>query len=233
MKYKAVIFDLYGTLIDNYTRPEYERVLKEMARILNAPADKFSRLWFESFRKRNTGELPTPQANIRCVCAQLNVPVNDTQVEAATRVRLDYSRRTMVPRPGTLETLSRLKSAGIRTALISDCSSETALVWPDTALAPLFDVILLSCVVGIKKPDPRIYRMATEQLGVEPGECLYIGDGSSQELTGALKVGMHPVLLNYPDESADAHTIDREPDWRGPTISSVTEVLDLLDLSPE
>ena len=102
------------------------------------------------------------------------------------------------------------------------------MVWEDTAFAPLFDVTMFSCRVGIKKPDPRIYRMATDQLAVEPEACLYIGDGSSQELTGALQVGMHPVLIRLPEESVDAHFIDREEGWDGPAISSLQEVLNLV-----
>ncbi len=92
----------------------------------------------------------------------------------------------------------------------------------------MFDVTVFSCVAGIKKPDPRIYHIATERLGVDPQDCLYIGDGSSRELTGALEVGMHPVLIHDPDESDDTHFIDREDDWKGPVISSLREVLGLL-----
>jgi len=65
-------------------------------------------------------------------------------------------------------------------------------------------------------------------LGVEPQDCLYIGDGSSRELTGALQVGMHPVIIRVPDESTDTHFVEREENWEGPEISSLQEVLGLL-----
>jgi putative hydrolase of the HAD superfamily len=80
------------------------------------------------------------------------------------------------------------------------------------------------------KPDPRIYYMATEQLGVQPEDCLYVGDGASQELPGAAKVGMNPVLLRVPeDESIDiVYQINTEG-WDGPTVSSLTEVLALVE----
>ncbi len=84
----------------------------------------------------------------------------------------------------------------------------------------------------MKKPDPRIYRIATDQLGVEPETCLYIGDGSSGELTGAAQVGMHPILLNLPENNPDAHQIDKE-DWNGPAISSLSEVLMLVGLTKQ
>ncbi len=227
-KYEAVIFDLFGTLIDNFSRREYESVLAEMASILAVPYDEFTLLWFDSFHQRITGAFPTPKANIEHICQKLGIQVTDAQIKLAGRVRLDYTTRSFKPRPGSVEVLTHLKSEGYKTGLISDCSSEIPTVWGNTALAPLFDVAVFSCIVGIKKPNPRIYQAATDQLAVKPQTCLYIGDGSSQELTGASRVGMHPVLIRLPDESADAHFIDRE-EWDGPAISSLQEVLTLVE----
>ena len=75
------------------------------------------------------------------------------------------------------------------------------------------------------KPDPGIYELACERLGVQPGNCLYIGDGSSRELTGASTVGMDAVLIRVPNDTENG---DRE-DWQGTRISSVEEVLNLVD----
>ena len=228
MKYKAVIFDLFGTLIDNFIRSEYEAVLAEMADILGVPWEKFIRMWFDTFRERNTGQFTTPQANIEFICEELNIKATPRQIEQAARKRLDYTVRSMKPRPGTLEALTALRSMGYRTGLISDCSGEIPIVWSKTQLAPFFDTTVFSCVAGVKKPDPRIYKMATDRLGVVPQECLYIGDGGSNELTGASQVGMYAVLLRDPAEPADAHFIDREEEWDGPVVSSVQEILNLL-----
>jgi putative hydrolase of the HAD superfamily len=227
-KYKTIIFDLFGTLIENFRRTEYEKVLAEMAAILNTPFQDFQRVWLESFPQRVTGAHASQRASIEYICRKLNVPVTETQVEHAFQVRLDYTKRSLVPRAGALETLEKLKKAGYKIGLISDCSGEIPLIWDGTPLAPFFDVTVFSCTAGIKKPDPRIYQMASDRLKVKPQYCLYIGDGSSQELTGALKAGMHPVLINDPEESADAHYIDREEDWAGPSITSLKEVLTLL-----
>lgn len=229
MKYEAVIFDLFGTLVDNFSVREHESVLAEMASVLAVPPDKFIRLWFDTFPQRATGVLPTPEANIEYICQKLGVHVTDANVKFAAQIRFNFTVRSITPRAGSVETLSRLKSRGLKTGLISDCSIETPTVWRNTPFAPLVDVTVFSCLVGIRKPDPRIYQIATEQLGVKPQSCLYIGDGSSHELTGASQVGMHPVLLRIPDkESTDAHQIDRE-EWNSPVISSLPEILTLLE----
>jgi putative hydrolase of the HAD superfamily len=83
-------------------------------------------------------------------------------------------------------------------------------------------------MVSLKKPDPRIYRLACENLGVTPEQVLYVGDGSSNELTGATVVGMHPVQIQDPGETADTHFVDKEQDWTGPVITSLSEVLDIV-----
>ncbi|MCK4274024.1 MAG: HAD family hydrolase [Dehalococcoidales bacterium] len=227
-KYKAVIFDLFGTLIENFSRSEYAAVFGEMAEILSVPPDEFLRSWGEAFDQRATGVFPTTGDAIKYLSLKLNPQVADAQIKQAVRVRLDYTKRSINPREGAIEVLGHLRAAEYSTGLISDCTSEIPHVWESTPFAPLLDVTVFSCVVGIKKPDPRIYHIATERLGVEPQDCLYIGDGSSRELTGALQVGMHPVLISVPDESDDTHFIDREDDWQGPVISSLQEVPGLL-----
>jgi putative hydrolase of the HAD superfamily len=216
-------------LIDNFTRREYESVLAEMASVLAAPHDKFIRYWLDTFIERTTGVHPTHKASIEYICQKLGVRVSKAQIEHAGKVRLDYTTRSIKPRQDSIEVLTRLKSEGYKTGLISDCSGEIPMVWNNTPFAPLFDATVFSCQAGIKKPDPRIYHKATTQLGVEPQNCMYIGDGSSQELTGAIRVGMHPVLIRMPDESVDDHFIDREENWEGPVISSLQEVMLLLE----
>ena len=80
---------------------------------------------------------------------------------------------------------------------------------------------------GMKRRVPQIYQLATNQLGVKPQECLYIGDGSSRELSGAKQAGMNPILIRTLDAPADAYQIEAE-EWNGLTISSLKEVLELV-----
>ena len=196
-----------------------------MAAILHAPADKFSKLWRDSFYLRTNGTHHTHQKSIRYICNELGVKVTEKEVERASALRLDYTIRTLKPRQDAIPTIKKLKTMGYKVALISDCSPETPAAWPMTPFKDVFDVTIFSCIVNVKKPDPRIYRMACDRLGVKPEGCLYVGDGSSHELTGALAVGMHPVQIIDPGETIDTHYVDREENWTGPRISSLKEVL--------
>jgi putative hydrolase of the HAD superfamily len=228
MKYKAIIFDLFGTLVDNFTMSEYSKILEDMSTVLNAPAEGFANLWRGYFTQRVDGTHPTHEDSIRIICRELGVSVTEEQVQRASDIRLDYSILTLQPRPDTIMVLARLREQGLKVGLISDCSPETPKAWPGTAFSPYFDATIFSCAVGTKKPDPRIYQMATNALKVKPEECLYVGDGGSGELSGAQETGMSPVLLRDPDEEYDLTSLEREDDWDGPRIAYLREVLNLV-----
>jgi putative hydrolase of the HAD superfamily len=228
MKYQAVIFDLFGTLIDSFSMPDYLDLVAETARIVDAPGEEFLQWWRETFNDRMTGKLPSIKANIEYVCRELGVHPTAEEIAAAAALHRDMARRYLVPRKYALETIAQLKAAGCKIGLISDCSAEVPPLWSDSAFAPLMEVAVFSCRFGIKKPDPRIYLFACEQLGVRPENCLYIGDGSSRELTGAQGVGMFPVQILVPYELSDTHRVDTE-NWPGPVISSFQEIPALLE----
>ena len=228
MKYKAVIFDLFGTLVDNFNRRDYESVYAEIADILNTPREDFLTLWKSSFNERVTGVQGDQRETFAYICRELHVTVTPEQIERAFIVRMDFCRRTTIPRNGSVEVLTALRKDGYKIGLISDCTGEIPLVWDETPFANFFDLKIFSCTVKIKKPDPRIYQMATDQLRVKPGDCLYVGDGSSNELTGALKMCMHPVRIRDPKEPDEDQFMEREDDWTGPKISYLKEVLDLV-----
>jgi putative hydrolase of the HAD superfamily len=229
MKYQAVIFDLFGTLVPSFSEQEYRRITMQMASMLSMPEEEFWQKWKEAFVERILGTPNNLEAQITDICLKLGRTADREKVRAAAQVRVEYGRAAMVPRPDAVEVLSRLKIKGLKTGLITDCSSEAPMMWNETPIAPFFDVTIFSCLVGMKKPDPRIYRLALERLKIEPGSSLYIGDGSSRELTGASQAGMTAVQLRIPGENdPDVYRVDRE-DWEGKTIASLTEVLSIAD----
>ncbi len=230
MKYRAVIFDLYGTLVDELRYPhrqevKYQRLVSDTAAALALPVDDFRRVWSKTSRQREVGEIRNRKAILAFLCDTLDIDVSDEQLDRAAAIALEYVRRALKPRDGVVETLARLRDEGIKTGLISNCLAETSDLWPSTPFPSLLDASILSCEVGMMKPDPGIYHLACERLEVEPDECLFIGDGGSGELTGATNVGMDAVLIRAPD---DIENGDRE-DWQGARISSVEEVLGLLE----
>jgi len=228
VKYSTVIFDLFGTLVDNFSYQDHELVLTEMAEVLDAPSEPFVKHWVDSFNERATGIFPNPEANIEYVLGRIGIGLEPARIEQAARIRLSFSRQAMVPRHDAVPTLVQLRKTGFKIGLISDCSTEVPHLWEDSPFAALIDVPVFSCSVGLKKPDPRIYILACERLGVKPSECLYIGDGSSQELSGAHQVGMHPVLIRIEgEEDSDPYRIDAE-EWEGVRVSSLAQIISMV-----
>jgi len=225
-KLKAVLFDFFGTLVPNFMLSEHKAVLREMAGAAGAPAEPFVEQWLATFEERATGLFPTARENIHAVCETLKVIPKDHLCTAAVRLRLEFEQRHIAPRATALSTLKAIKARGLKTCVVSDCSPELPQLWNETPFAPLFDATVFSCDVGVRKPNPKIYLEACRRLGVEPAECLFVGDGGSRELTGAVAVGMRAVLLAAPEEqnNADTHRIDGE-EWRGTVIQDLSEVV--------
>ncbi len=230
MSYDAVIFDLFGTLIDDLTHPEfrrieYERVVSETAAALSVPIEDFTRLWLEMGDRRITGALPTTDAALAQICQELGAQREAEQISDAARIRFKHIRRSLKPRHDTIETLAQLKASGYKVGLISDCTAETPTLWPDTPFGAVIEAPVFSYEVGLRKPDPRIYALACKRLLVEPHRCVFVGDGGSKELTGASDAGMRAVLIRAPYD--DDIGGGRE-EWDGAKISSLAEILSLI-----
>ena len=228
-KYKAVIFDLFGTLVDSFTVAEYEATLKHTSLALGVPYDDYRRVWYETAYDRNTGVYPTTRAMLEHICRKLEVPVKGEQLETGRNIRLEFVRKEMTPRTDAVYVLKELRVRGLKIGLISNCSPVTEEVWDETPFTPLFDVTIFSTSAGIRKPDPQIYRLALDGLGVEGEDCIYVGDGDSNELTGAQEMGMYPVMISVDYEKDNDLYVYNRQEWDGPVISSLTEVLTLME----
>jgi putative hydrolase of the HAD superfamily len=228
MSLEAVIFDLFGTLVDNWPLAVLNDMHTRVAEMVGAPAEEFMRLWAEAWEERNRGDLPTPEDGIGQICQKLGFTPTADQIATAQALRWQVSRETFVPRADAIETLAALRRRGLKLGMISDCAWEAPVVWAESPFAPLFDVAVFSVLARVKKPDPRIYLMACEQLGVRPQQCLYVGDGGSRELTGAAAVGMRAVMIRVPYEVSDAtHRVEGE-EWEGERVEALGEVARLV-----
>ena len=208
---RAVIFDLWDTLA-LWPGEDFERVKLELSEHI----DDFDRVWDTTYNARQVGSI---ESYFR------GLGLGDETLATCLRIRSRFTRDALVPREGAISTLKELERRGFKRGLISVCSSDVEEAWDETAFASHLDDFVLSCAVGLSKPDPRIYQLACERLEVEPDECMFVGDGANDELAGARRVGMHSVCVLPPGRD--------EPLWpeaRGwePTISSLPEVLALV-----
>lgn len=90
----------------------------------------------------------------------------------------------------------RLRSAGVKIGIISNWDTRLESILAGLDLLPLVDVVISSAVVGLHKPDPRIFETACARLGVGPLRCAHVGDHYHADVLGAKAVGMTPVLID-------------------------------------
>jgi putative hydrolase of the HAD superfamily len=201
-----------------------------MAEVLGCDAAAFRDEWTRTAIVRQTGGYPGGvEENVREICRALGVEVDETRMRDALARRAALYERWFHPRPGAIETLRELRARGIPIGLISMCAPDTPPMWRTSELAPLVDVAIFSSESGLRKPEPAIYRLACERLGVEPERCLYCGDGAYGELTGATAVGMTAYLIRPEDlDVAEALTPEPEKDWQGLMIEDLRELLALV-----
>jgi putative hydrolase of the HAD superfamily len=209
-----VIFDLWETLID-WLSEESAVFREDLAGTTGHTPERFAELWEQTYRLRETSPLAD---------AYRAVGVPEAELERLIAVRHDLARRAVVPRDGVVDTLRELRRRGLRLAVISACTEDVPNVWPETEFAGLFDAEVFSATCGLMKPDAEIFLLAAARLGVEPGECLFVGDGANDELAGAERVGMRSVLIHRPGEEP-RWGLER---WPGPRITSIPEVLELV-----
>jgi putative hydrolase of the HAD superfamily len=91
--------------------------------------------------------------------------------------------------------LRRVRAAGLRTAMLSN--SWGVGIYPADVLAELFDAVVISAEVGMRKPEERIFRHAAGLLGLDPAECVFIDDIEAN-VQAAEALGMTGVLHTDP-----------------------------------
>jgi putative hydrolase of the HAD superfamily len=211
---RAVIFDLWDTLVE-WPAGEAARMRDRIAPLVGVAEEEFGRRWMAMYRASQTG----PLADAFRV---LGVP--GEQIAAEVAERHEFARRVLRARPGTTGVLAKLRGRGVKLAVLSVCSEEVPARWPQTELAGLFDAETFSVECGLMKPEPEIYLRTARALGVEPADCFFVGDGANDELDGARRVGMTPVLF-LPSGATSPWPEVRG--WRGLRVESMEEVLEL------
>lgn len=195
MKYKAVIFDLFETLITEWGHKKYTK--NEMSSDLGIERDKFDMYWEEMEKERYLGKISFTDS-ILSVCEKCGKMVDDLTLSEITDKRIRTKSKCFdYVNPDVYGLLDRLKAMGLRLAIISNCSSEEVKVIRQSKIYEYFDQVILSYEVKMQKPDVRIYQEGSELLGVAADECIFVGDGGSNELEGAKSAGMKAIQAKW------------------------------------
>jgi HAD superfamily hydrolase (TIGR01509 family) len=112
--------------------------------------------------------------------------INKAWLESVSQAKLE---------PGAWQILDELRTANMKLALVSNTPPTTQYILDNLELRSRFDTIVFSCDVGYLKPDPRIFKIALDKLGVSPEETVLVGDKIRTDILGGAILGMRSILL--------------------------------------
>jgi putative hydrolase of the HAD superfamily len=102
------------------------------------------------------------------------------------------------------QSLARLRAAGLRLGVVSNSDGRVEQALEAAGLRQYFDVVVDSALIGVEKPDPKIFQAALEALGVAAEEALYVGDLYEVDVLGARAAGIEAVLFGKPRAGANS-----------------------------
>ncbi len=237
---KAVVFDLGHTLIDYYNNwegPEtraIERSYKLAAENgCEADAGKFQADLKKTLvqgrerKEKELVEIPLYQV-LDTVYQRFGCEVTDEMLVEGMEIFygvLQEDRRLV---PGTIEMLEMVKDRGYAIGLISDVAWGLPSEYPQRdmehfRLLGYFDDLVFSTDVGLRKPHPKVFKIALSNLGTNAAESLYVGNSLQCDVKGALGVGMTAVLKKSGYYQSDDSIV---PDAR---VEEWTDLVAILD----
>lgn len=150
-------------------------------------------------------------------------------VELTFQYRQSMGRRVVVE--NGKEVVAELHRRGYILGIISNLitSREIPDWMEEDGFTPYFKAVVLSSVLGIRKPDPTMFLEAARQAGVDPARCVYVGDNPKRDVFGARQAGFGAVVLIIDPAKLDEKSITDEnrPDL------VIHKFNDLLDVFPE
>ena len=189
---KAIYFDLFFTLII----PAYDKVNNEFD-ILNMSADEWEQYAENEvlYRERALGLVKNETEIIDKIISFMPFNVSAVQKEKVLYAREERMKNALqMVSKEILDVLQKLDSMDIKLGLISNADSIDCKYWEQSPLFQYFHDAVFSCNVGLLKPDKQIYELAMQRLDVSPEQCLFVGDGGSNELYGAKSAGIGTVF---------------------------------------
>ena len=207
--YQNYIFDLYGTLVDIWTDESKEELWEGIASLIGdgeEKAEEVKREYMALCKAKKQGEYH--EINLLSVFEDM-LAARSVDTSVAPSLALEFRRLSMVRIARFVEVremLLDIKAKGSRVFLVSNAQScFTIDELHTTELYDIFDGIIISSDVGVKKPSTRIFDIAFERFGITADESVYVGNDMRDDVLGATKLGIRTVYIHteqsgeYPD----------------------------------
>lgn len=191
---RGVIFDLFHTLTARESEWSSQPATCDL---LGVDRRAWDRVLIESSRWRLVGEERDPYTIFSRLVDQVGAGLPEARVREVLSLRTRRFRDCFDNIPvANVAMLRRLRQGGLKLALLSNADVMDIAAYRGSALDGLFDVEIFSCDAGCAKPEAAIYHACLGGLGLEAGECVFAGDGGSDELQGAKAVGLRTIFVS-------------------------------------
>ncbi len=215
---KALIFDLDQTLVDRNTslhrfiELQHEHFQDQMPDIRRSD-------YLSAVRLHDQNGYKPKQELFDKVCQTLNI--KNISPDSLIRHYRDHFGFKVVLFPHTREVIEQL-SLKYRLGMITNGTDLIQNRKIDASgIRPYFQSILISESAGVAKPDPRIFQLSLQELGLPPEQCLFVGDHPRNDIAPAHAAGMKTVWMRN-----DLYTLPPQADY---SIDDIRELLEILE----
>lgn len=198
----TVVFDAYGTLFDVHS------AVARLAAKVGPDGQRLSDMWRSKHIEYTwVLSLAHQWRDFAALAAEAldYALARHPSVDPGVKEPLLAAYRSLSAFPDVRPMLERLRSRGMRTAVLSNGTRDLlGAVVAANAMDPLFDAVLSVDEVQVFKPDPRVYDLVERHLGASPGAVAFVSS-NRWDIAGAAAFGFHPVWVNrtrQPDEYA-------------------------------
>ncbi len=253
MSIRGYFFDLYGTLLvygdmhqawSDWLTSFYD-LLK--AQGLDSTRADFSQACdgFFSAAPPHDGDndLTVLERRIQRLCATYNHQLSTSALrDIADQIAAAWQTHISID-PAAMPVLTQLKQAKKTVGLVSnfDHPPHVRGLLSENGWAHVFDTVIISSEVGIKKPDPAIFALALQDTGITPPDAIYVGD-THDDVAGAIAAGIQPILIKRTDHPTDSNALDfqlvvqqvdvYQTDFSKNTVTIIQDLQEILTLTP-
>lgn len=223
---EGILIDLYGTIIPRPSRKRHDRFMEFMSEAAGVDIDTVKKTWREVYHRRVTGKLGPIESEIEQFLTDLGTTYEEGTIDKILNEFYQLSKDLVVPFDDVEPALRSIKDDGLKIGLLTNCSRNLPPIFESLDINSLFDSRIYSSMEGLTKPQLELFNRACKAIGVEHDRCLFVGDGDNEELQGAKKAGLMPVMIERGPIAGD-YLINPTEEWE-PLISSFRELKDII-----
>jgi putative hydrolase of the HAD superfamily len=204
----AVTFDAMGTLVA--IEPPAPRLQRSLARRLGlelelSRCEAAMRVEMRHYRAHCTRAADAPAlASLRLECSSLLADALAIDVSGAELLPSLTDAISFYAFPDAQPALDRLEAEGLKLAVVANWDVSLRDVLRRLGLEGSFETVVTAAEAGIAKPDPRLFAIALERLGVAAEACVHVGDDPLTDVAGAEAAGITAILIDRAGRSAEA-----------------------------